>query len=76
MTDPATDAPDPRPGRPTTVERAFELAGLGDCRDLNELTAMLKREQYEAVDAHLAGPAIRQALRQLCAEARARRTGC
>jgi hypothetical protein len=48
--------------RPTTVERAFELARLGAYETLPELAAMLKRERHEAVDAHLAGPSIRRDL--------------
>jgi hypothetical protein len=48
--------------RPTTVERAFELARLGAYQSLPELVAMLKRERHDAVDAHLAGPSIRRDL--------------
>ena len=51
--------------RPTTVERAFEIARLGACGSLAELAAMLKREWHDAVDAHLAGPSIREDLRRL-----------
>jgi hypothetical protein len=51
--------------RPTTVERAFELARLGACRTLPELAGLLKRERHDAVDAHLAGPSIREELRRL-----------
>jgi len=51
--------------RPSTVERAFEIARLGTCASLPELAARLKREWHEAVDAHLAGPSIREELRRL-----------
>ena len=50
--------------RPTTVERAFELARLGAYESVPELAAMLKSERHESVDAHLAGPSIRRDLRR------------
>jgi hypothetical protein len=50
--------------RPTTVERAFELARSGRCDNLPAIVAMLKGERHEAVDAHLAGPSIRKDLRR------------
>ena len=63
------DAPTPVPPsaltRPSTVERAFELARLGGCRTLPEIVAILKGEQHESVEAHLAGPSIRRDLRRL-----------
>lgn len=55
----------PAPRRPTTIERAFELARLGAYRTVPELAAALKRERHDAVDAHLAGPSIREDLRRL-----------
>jgi hypothetical protein len=54
-----------RPDRPTTVERAFELARSGDCRSLPDIVAALKRERHESVEAHLAGPSIRKDLKRL-----------
>jgi hypothetical protein len=57
--------------RPTTLERAFELARLGAYESLPELAAMLKSERHEAVDAHLAGPSIRRDLRRSWQEGRA-----
>ena len=51
--------------RPTTVERAFELARSGRCTNLAEIAAALKGERHEAVDAHLAGPSIRRDLRRV-----------
>ncbi|HYD36620.1 MAG TPA: hypothetical protein VEA60_03345 [Allosphingosinicella sp.] len=51
--------------RPTTVERAFELARLGGCRTLPEIVAVLKGEFHDCVEAHLAGPSIRRDLRRL-----------
>ena len=53
------------PNRPTTVERAFELARSGACASLPSIVAALKEERHEAVDAHLAGPSIRKDLRRL-----------
>lgn len=50
--------------RPSTVERAFELARLGGCRTLPEIVAILKGERHDCVDAHLAGPSIRRDLRR------------
>jgi hypothetical protein len=35
-----------------------------------EVAALLKRENHEAVDAHLAGPGIRKDLQRLCVAAR------
>jgi hypothetical protein len=62
---PATAARPTALERPTTVERAFELARLGGCRTVPELVAILKGEQHECVDAHLAGPSIRRDLKRL-----------
>jgi hypothetical protein len=53
------------PSRPSTVERAFELSRLGAYATLPELVTILKRERHDAVDAHLAGPSIREDLRRL-----------
>jgi hypothetical protein len=55
----------PLPERPSTVERAFELARSGECRGIPALVAALKSECHEAVDAHLAGSSIRRDLRKL-----------
>ena len=51
--------------RPTTVERAFELARSGQCDSLPAIAAALKGERHEAVDAHLAGPSIRKDLKRI-----------
>jgi hypothetical protein len=51
--------------RPSTVERAFELARLGGCRTMPEIVAILKGERHDCVDAHLAGPSIRRDLKRL-----------
>jgi hypothetical protein len=56
----------PLPPRPSTVERAFELARSGDCQGVADIVSALKRERHESVDAHLAGPSLRRDLRRLC----------
>ena len=53
------------PNRPSTVERAFELARSGRCANVPEIVAALKGERHESVDAHLAGPSIRRDLRRI-----------
>ncbi len=55
---------------PTTLERAFALARSGDCPTVPEIRSRLRREGYEEVEAHLAGPMISRQLRELCEEAR------
>jgi hypothetical protein len=50
------------------LERAFELARGGECGDLRELELRLKREGYERVTIHLAGPSVRRQLRELMAK--------
>jgi hypothetical protein len=52
--------------RPSTLERAYELARSGTVANVDGIRAQLKREGHEAVDAHLLGPAIRRHLRDLC----------
>jgi hypothetical protein len=47
------------------VERAFELAAAGECRDARELERRLKWEGYEAVAAHLDSASLRKQLRAL-----------
>jgi hypothetical protein len=53
----------------TTIERAFALARSGTCNNVAEVRLALKREGFEQVEAHLAGPAIAKQLRALCEEA-------
>ena len=57
--------------RQGTVERAFALARAGAFQTIPELVAVLKREQHEAVEAHLAGRSIRKDLQRLCVAGRA-----
>ncbi|MEA3065863.1 MAG: hypothetical protein QOJ27_2315 [Sphingomonadales bacterium] len=53
------------PDRPTTVERAFQLARSGTCDSLPSIIAILKEECHDSVEAHLAGPSIRKELRRI-----------
>ncbi|WP_106640153.1 hypothetical protein [Allosphingosinicella vermicomposti] len=55
---------------PTTLERAFELARSGECANVAEIRARLKRERHDQVEAHLTGLSINRQLRALCEEAR------
>ncbi|MFL6856816.1 MAG: hypothetical protein ACJ8DZ_10855 [Allosphingosinicella sp.] len=64
MASAATPVPPSAMSRPSTLERAFELARLGAYETLPELAALLKGERHEAVDAHLAGPSVRRDLRR------------
>ena len=57
--------------RPTTIERAYELARSGTCESVNDIRAQLKREGHDAVEGHLSGPTIGRQLRTLCRESRA-----
>lgn len=55
---------------PSTLERAFELARSGEYAGVHEIRLQLKRERFESVEAHLAGPSINRQLKALCEEAR------
>lgn len=55
---------------PSTLERAFELARSGDYAGVPEIRVQLKRERFESVEAHLAGPSISRQLKALCEAAR------
>ena len=55
---------------PTTLERAFALARSGSCAGVNDIRLTLKRERFDNIQAHLAGPAINRQLRALCQAAR------
>jgi chitinase len=49
-----------------TVERAFELARSGECRNVAEIERQLKAEGFDGVAQHLQGAAIKKQLRELC----------
>jgi hypothetical protein len=52
-----------------TIERAYQLAGSGECRTLDELKRRLRRERCESVDFHLAGKLTKAQLAALMAAA-------
>jgi hypothetical protein len=54
---------------PSTLERAFELARSGEYAGVPEIRVQLKKERFESVEAHLAGPSITRQLKALCEEA-------
>ena len=57
--------------RPTTIERAYELAQFGPCESVDDVRAQLKRERHESVESHLSGPTIGRQLRALLVKRRA-----
>jgi hypothetical protein len=59
--------------RPTTLQRAFELARSGVCRGLADIRERLKAERFMDVDQQLYGRSLQQQLKRLCDEARGRR---
>ncbi len=54
------------------VERAYQLARSGECRDLRDLERRRRREAFDAVPQHLNSPTLR---RQLAGFIRAVRAG-
>ena len=57
-----------RMSRPTTLERAFELARTGQCTNLSEIRATLVAEGLNTQQ--LDGPLLQKQLRQVCEEAK------
>ena len=55
----------------STVERAFDLARNGGCRNILELRAALRSEKCDGIEAHLAGKSM---VRQLQALMKAKET--
>ncbi|WP_396594769.1 hypothetical protein [Brevundimonas sp. R86498] len=53
--------------RPTTLERAYELARSGECRTVSDIKARLQQEGHERVQDRLYGGSLTSALRKLCA---------
>jgi hypothetical protein len=53
--------------RPTTLERAFELARSGKYTTLSELREALVAEDFNT--AQLAGPSLRKQIRRMCVDA-------
>lgn len=54
--------------RPTTLERAYELARSGRCRTVGEIKTRLQQEGHERVQDRLYGASLTSALRKLCVE--------
>jgi len=44
------------------IERAFELARSGECKDILDLERRLKRDGYASVSQHLGAPSLRKQL--------------
>jgi hypothetical protein len=56
-------------GRPHLIERALELARSGQFERTTQLRQVLKREGYDAVEAHLSGSLAKQ-IAELCRSSR------
>ena len=54
--------------RPTTLERAYELARSGQCRTVGDIKSQLQAEGHERVQDRLYGGSLTSALRKLCVE--------
>tara|TARA_R110002051_G_scaffold288550_1_gene351351 strand:+ start:891 stop:1139 length:249 start_codon:yes stop_codon:yes gene_type:complete len=52
--------------RPTTIERAYQLAESGDCRTVGDIKQKLQAEGHERVQENLYGASLTGALRKLC----------
>lgn len=52
--------------RPTTLERAYELARGGGCRTVGDIKTALQSEGFERIQDSLYGPSLTAALRKLC----------
>ncbi|RZJ17301.1 MAG: hypothetical protein EON91_09915 [Brevundimonas sp.] len=52
--------------RPTTIERAYQLAESGACRTVGDVKQALKNEGYDRIQDSLYGGAVTAALRKRC----------
>jgi hypothetical protein len=52
--------------RPTTLERAYQLAREGRCRTVGEIKLALAAEGYDRIQDTLYGPTLGADLRRLC----------
>ena len=52
--------------KPTTIERAYELARDGACRTVTEIKQRLQAEGYDRVRDSLYGQSLNADLRKLC----------
>lgn len=60
--------------RPTTLERAYQLAESGECRNVSEIKKRLQSEGYDRIADQLYGRTVTNALRDRC-QASAPRAG-
>jgi virulence-associated protein VapD len=54
--------------RPTTLERAYQLAREGRCRTVGDIKQALQSEGFERIQDALYGPTLSADLRKLCQE--------
>jgi hypothetical protein len=54
--------------RPTTLERAYELAREGRCRTVSDIKQALSSEGYDRIQDALYGPKLSADLRKMCRE--------
>lgn len=54
--------------RPTTLERAYQLAESGSCRTVSDVKQALQGEGYDRIQDSLYGGTITSALRKRCQE--------
>lgn len=52
--------------RPTTLERAYQLAEGGACRTVSDIKQALQAEGYDRIQDSLYGATLSAALRKLC----------
>ena len=56
--------------RPTTMERAYQLAKSGECVGVANIIDRLRAEGYTDAPAQIFGPTLTADLRRLCVKAR------
>lgn len=59
--------------RPTTLERAYQLAESGECRTVGEVKKRLQSEGFERIADQLYGRTVTNALRDRCTAAASQR---
>ncbi len=56
--------------KPSTLERAFELARSGDYTGVAQIRKQLLLERFDLVETHLSGSAVKKQIRDVCMAAR------
>ncbi|MFI4976040.1 MAG: hypothetical protein ACHP84_15985 [Caulobacterales bacterium] len=56
--------------RPTTLERAYQLAGSGQFATVSQIKSRLRTEGFSDINGQLYGGAVTAALRKLCEASR------